>query len=162
MFCCFRPKQCHEPSECTHVYRVSTLVKVVDGDTVDVIIDLGFSVFTQQRVRLLGIDTPESRTVDVEEKKYGLLAKKKLSDLCAKATRIELRCPKRDSREKFGRVLGELWVFDNVEWINANRWLCENGYAVPYTGDNKKDVHALHLENREKLRARGDGPSTHP
>lgn len=153
MLCCFRPKP--PPSTPTpksgHVYPVSSLVKVVDGDTVDVVIDLGFSVSIRQRVRLLGVDTPESRTLDIEEKKYGLLAKNKLAELCAKSTQIELRCPKRDSREKFGRVLGELWVFNNGEWINANQWLCENHYAVPYTGQNKEDVAALHMENRKRL-----------
>ena len=162
MFCCFRPKLHHEPSACTHVYRVSSLVKVVDGDTVDVIIDLGFSVSIQQRVRLYGIDTPESRTTDAEEKKYGLLSKKKLTELCAQASHIELRCPKRDSREKFGRVLGELWLCKNGEWINANQWLCDEGYAVPYTGQNKNDVENLHAINRAKLVARGEGMFVDP
>lgn len=153
MFCCFRPKQppTTSPSEYTHVYPVSSLVKVVDGDTVDVMIDLGFSVFIQRRVRLIGIDTPESRTLDVDEKKYGLLAKKKLAELCSKATHIELRCPNRDSREKFGRVLAELWVCNNGECVNVNKWMCENHYAVPYTGQNKKDVEALHMENRKRV-----------
>jgi len=70
---------------CEFVYRVSSLEKVVDGDTIDVTIDLGFDVCTRQRVRLLGIDTPESRTSDREEKKYGLLSKKKLKEWCLKA-----------------------------------------------------------------------------
>ena len=156
MFCCFRPKRHYEPSVCTLVYRVSSLVKVVDGDTVDVIIDLGFSVFIQQRIRLYGIDTPESRTRDAEEKKYGLLSKKKLTELCAKASDIELRCPKGNAREKFGRLLGELWVRQDGEWINANQWLCDEGYAVPYTGQNKNDVGDLHAVNRAKLVARGE------
>lgn len=151
MFCCFRPKPLPPTptSNCTHIYPVSSVVKVVDGDTLDVIIDLGFSVSIRQRVRLMGVDTPESRTLDTEEKKYGLLAKNKLAELCTKSTQIELRCPKRDSREKFGRVLGELWVFNNGEWTNVNQWLCENHYAVPYTGQNKEDVAVLHMENRK-------------
>ena len=70
---------------CTFKYRVSSLEKVVDGDTIDVNIDLGFDVCTKQRVRLLGIDTPESRTRDLEEKKFGLLSKKKLKEWCLKA-----------------------------------------------------------------------------
>ena len=85
---------------CEFVYRVSSLEKVVDGDTIDVTLDLGFDVCTRQRVRLLGIDTPESRTSDSEEKKYGLLSKKKLKEWCLKAIasdkddiEIELRCP---------------------------------------------------------------------
>lgn len=153
MFCCFRPKPPPPTptSKYGHIYPVSSLVKVVDGDTVDVVIDLGFSVSIRQRVRLIGVDTPESRTLDSEEKKYGLLAKKKLGELCAKATHIELRCPERDSREKFGRVLAELWVCNNGEWMNVNEWLCENHYAVPYTGQSKKDVEALHTVNRQKV-----------
>ena len=70
---------------CNFKYRVSSIEKVVDGDTIDVAIDLGFDVCTKQRVRLLGIDTPESRTSDKEERKYGLLSKKKLKEWCMKA-----------------------------------------------------------------------------
>ena len=75
----------YDVEPCNFKYRVSSLAKVVDGDTIDVNIDLGFDVSTQQRVRLLGIDTPESRTSDKEEKKFGLLSKKKLKEWCMKA-----------------------------------------------------------------------------
>ena len=146
---------------CEFIYRVSSLEKVVDGDTVDVTIDLGFDVCTKQRVRLLGIDTPESRTRDLEEKKFGLLSKKKLREWCLKAVasekddiEIQLRCPEADSRGKFGRILAEVWVSEDGEWTNVNKWLCDNGFAVPYTGQNKADVEALHMANREKLRAK--------
>ena len=144
---------------CTFKYRVSSLEKVVDGDTIDVNIDLGFDVCTKQRVRLLGIDTPESRTRDLEEKKFGLLSKKKLKEWCLKAVasekddiEIELRCPEADSRGKFGRVLAEIWVSEDGHWTNVNRWMCEEGYAVPYVGQNKADVEALHMANREKVK----------
>ena len=144
---------------CQFKYRVSSLEKVVDGDTIDVNIDLGFDVCTKQRVRLLGIDTPESRTSDKEEKKYGLLSKKKLKEWCLKAVasdkddiEIELRCPEADSRGKFGRVLAEVWVSEDGQWTNVNKWMCDEGYAVPYTGQNKADVAALHLKNRERLK----------
>ena len=144
---------------CTFKYRVSSLEKVVDGDTIDVNIDLGFDVCTKQRVRLLGIDTPESRTRDLEEKKFGLLSKKKLKEWCLKAVasekddiEIELRCPQADSRGKFGRVLAEIWVSEDGQWTNVNRWMCEEGYAVPYVGQNKADVEALHMANREKVK----------
>ena len=144
---------------CTFKYRVSSLEKVVDGDTIDVNIDLGFDVCTKQRVRLLGIDTPESRTRDLEEKKFGLLSKKKLKEWCLKAVasekddiEIELRCPEADSRGKFGRVLAEIWVSEDGQWTNVNKWRCEEGYAVPYVGQNKADVEALHMANREKVK----------
>ena len=144
---------------CTFKYRVSSLEKVGDGDTIDVNIDLGFDVCTKQRVRLLGIDTPESRTRDLEEKKFGLLSKKKLKEWCLKAVasekddiEIELRCPEADSRGKFGRVLAEIWVSEDGQWTNVNRWMCEEGYAVPYVGQNKADVEALHMANREKVK----------
>jgi len=147
---------------CEFIYRVSSLEKVVDGDTIDVTIDLGFDVCTKQRVRLLGIDTPESRTRDLEEKKFGLLSKKKLKEWCLKAVEsekddieIQLRCPEADSRGKFGRILAEVWVSEDGEWTNVNKWLCDNGFAVPYTGQNKADVEALHMTNREKLRSAG-------
>jgi micrococcal nuclease len=143
---------------CEFIYRVSSLEKVVDGDTIDVSIDLGFDVCTKQRVRLLGIDTPESRTRDLDEKKFGLLSKKRLREWCLKAVasekddiEIELRCPEKDSRGKFGRILAEVWVCEDGQWTNVNRWMCENGYAVPYTGQNKADVEALHMANREKV-----------
>ena len=148
---------------CEFVYRVSSLEKVIDGDTIDVTIDLGFDVCTRQRVRLLGIDTPESRTSDAEEKKYGLLSKEKLKVWCMKAVTsekddidIELRCPEKDSRGKFGRILAEVWVSEGGQWTNVNKWLCDKGYAVPYSGQNKKDVEALHELNRAKLRVRGE------
>ena len=147
---------------CEFIYRVSSLEKVVDGDTIDVSIDLGFDVCTKQRVRLLGIDTPESRTRDLTEKKFGLLSKKKLREWCLKAVasekddiEIQLRCPEKDSRGKFGRILAEVWVSEDGEWTNVNKWMCDNGFAVPYTGQNKADVEALHMANREKLRSAG-------
>ena len=142
----------------TYNYRIKAVERVVDGDTIDVAIDLGFDVCTSQRVRLLGIDTPESRTSDKEEKKFGLLSKKKLKEWCLKAVasdkddiEMEIRCPEADSRGKFGRVLAEVWVREDGVWTNVNKWMCDNGYAVPYTGQNKADVQALHLANRERV-----------
>ena len=144
--------------ECNFRYKVSSLEKVVDGDTIDVCIDLGFDVCTKQRVRLLGIDTPESRTRDTVEKVFGLISKKKLKEWCLKAVasekddiEIELRCPEADSRGKFGRVLAEVWVSEDGVWTNVNKWLCDEGYAVPYVGQNKADVEKLHIVNRKRL-----------
>ena len=123
----------YSTEQCNFKYNVSSLEKVVDGDTIDVVINLGFDVCTKQRVRLLGIDTPESRTRDLEEKKFGLLSKKKLKEWCLKAVEsdrddieIQLRCPEADSRGKFGRILAEIWVSEDGEWTNVNKWLCEN------------------------------------
>ena len=107
----------------------------------------------------MGIDTPESRTSDKEEKKFGLLSKKKLKEWCMKAVasekddiEIELRCPEADSRGKFGRVLAEVWVCEDDVWTNVNKWMCDNFYAVPYAAQNKSEVEALHLANREKVK----------
>lgn len=153
----------YSTEQCNFKYNVSSLEKVVDGDTIDVVINLGFDVCTKQRVRLLGIDTPESRTRDLEEKKFGLLSKKKLKQWCLKAVEsekddieIQLRCPEADSRGKFGRILAEIWVSEDGEWTNVNKWMCENNYAVPYVGQNKADVEALHLTNRQKIIERGE------
>ena len=87
----------------------AVVVKVVDGDTVDVDIDLGFSVWLKkQRVRLYGLDTPESRTRDKEEKKYGLLAKAKVLEHCPIGSKIKVKTQKGKSKGKYGRILGEL------------------------------------------------------
>ena len=127
-------------------YQIHSIAKVIDGDTIDIILDLGFDIFTKKRIRLYGIDTPESRTRDEEEKKFGLLAKRKLQEWCEEPV-IELRC-NHSNVDKFGRVLGEIWVFKDNEWINVNKWLCDNHFAVLYNGENKDNVKDKHLENR--------------
>jgi micrococcal nuclease len=159
----------YDSPECNFRYKVSSLEKVVDGDTIDVCIDLGFDVCTKQRVRLLGIDTPESRTSDKVEKVFGLMSKKKLKEWCMKAVasekddiEIELRCPERDSRGKFGRILAEVWVCEGGQWTNVNKWMCDEGYAVPYVGQNKADVEKLHLENRKRLIDHVKGNALYP
>jgi micrococcal nuclease len=153
----------YNQAPCNFKFKIAAIEKVVDGDTMDVLIDLGFDVMTRQRVRLLGIDTPESRTSDQIEKVYGKLAKKNLMEWCMKAVasekddiEIELRCPEMDSRGKFGRVLGEIWVSEDGNWTNVNQWMCENGYAVPYVGQNKDDVKEQHMVNRRLLADRGE------
>ena len=149
----------YSESPCNFVYQVTSIEKIIDGDTIDVTLDLGFDVCTRQRVRLLGIDTPESRTRDLEEKKYGLLAKKKLREWCLKAVasdrddiEIQLRCPEKDSRGKFGRILAEVWVSEDGQWTNVNKWLCDNAFAVPYSAQNMKEVEDLQIQNRMKLK----------
>tara|TARA_R110002012_G_scaffold298736_2_gene497364 strand:- start:1827 stop:2243 length:417 start_codon:yes stop_codon:yes gene_type:complete len=129
-------------------YR-ATITRVVDGDTVDCDIDLGFSVvLTKQRIRLYGIDTPESRTRDKEEKKYGLLSKKFLEDAIYKAGDSLTIQTHRDGRGKFGRILGQLIDSDGN---CINDIMCEVGHAAPYFGNSKEDIRQIHLANREKV-----------
>ena len=143
----------YEEQGCDVIYKCS-LDRIVDGDTIDVNIDLGFDVMIRKRCRLLGIDTPESRTSDKEEKVYGLMSKKKLQEWCVNPDykKLEIRCKRGGTSDKFGRVLAEVWVLeDDGKETNVNRWMCENHYAVPYCGQNKDDVKEAHLANREKL-----------
>ena len=124
-----------------------TINRVVDGDTVDATLDLGFSVLYKSRVRLFGIDTPESRTRNKDEKARGKLAAKFLSDAIKKADTVIIRTELRDSRGKFGRVLGTI-VCDGVDINNA---MVENYMAAKYFGQNKTAVEAVHQSNRTKL-----------
>jgi len=122
----------------------------VDGDTVDVDIDLGFStVLKKQRVRLMGIDTPESRTRDLVEKKFGKAAKAHLKSILD-AKQITLVS---HDKGKFGRILGELFV--DGETVSANQRMINDHHAVPYTGDNKDLVEEMHLNNRKVLLENG-------
>jgi micrococcal nuclease len=123
------------------------VTRVVDGDTVDCILDLGFSILHKCRVRLFGIDTPESRTRDKDEKVRGKLAAKFLKDAIDNGKKVILRTKLKDSKGKYGRVLGEIIVDD----ININVTMIENYLAVAYHGQNKDDVEAEHLVNRSKL-----------
>jgi len=123
-------------------YRVKQVLKVVDGDTIDVDIDLGFSISYTQRVRLAGIDTPESRTTDKYEKALGLEVKKKLGELIKNATDIVIRTEKPDSSEKYGRILG--WLFLDGSSESVNTALIAGGYAWDYMGETKvKDFELL-------------------
>lgn len=130
-------------------YKVK-IRRVVDGDTVDVDIDLGFGVWLQnERVRLFGVDTPESRTRDTEEKKYGLAAKAFLK-AALKSGDVTLRTTK-DGKGKFGRILGTFWVEENggTSRANVNYMLVENHHAVEYYGQSKDEIAEQHLENRK-------------
>lgn len=123
--------------------------RVVDGDTVDVDIDLGFGVWMQnQRIRMYGIDTPESRTRDLEEKKYGLAAKDFLVGLLDDPNGITLKTHK-DGKGKFGRILGELWRTTNYADKSVNEYMIEKHHAVRYMGQSKDDIEEQHLENRK-------------
>lgn len=129
-------------------YLVKKVTKVVDGDTIDVEIDLGFSISFSSRVRLAGIDTPESRTTNKEEKVLGLEVKKKLGDLINNAKSIVIRTEKMDSTEKYGRILG--WLYLDGESLSVNEALVAGGYAWGYLGDTKvKDFEALKKKRAE-------------
>ena len=125
------------------------VVKIIDGDTVDVDIDLGFGVgLHKERVRLFGIDTPESRTRDLEEKKYGLAAKKFLTDMLDDDGGIILKTHK-DKTGKFGRILGELWRTTNYADQSINNYMIDKHHAVMYLGQSKEDIQEQHIKNRE-------------
>lgn len=126
------------------------IIKVVDGDTVDVDIDLGFGIWQRnERVRIMGIDTPESRTSDKIEKKFGLASKEKLKSLLGKDAVLQTTINKKgeDMKGKFGRVLGD-FLLDKKP---VSKILCEEGHAVPYFGGAKEDIQKQHLKNRKKL-----------
>ena len=129
-----------------HEYKCK-LLRVIDGDTIDVDIDLGFGVWLQkQRIRLYGIDTPESRTSDDTEKVYGNAAKNFLikwtegGDLTIKTHK--------DAKGKFGRILGEIWTFDT----NINKKMIQEHHAVEYYGQSKDDIEAEHIKNRDLVK----------
>ena len=127
------------------------LRKVVDGDTVDIDVDLGFGVWLQdERVRLYGIDTPESRTRDLEEKKYGLAAKEYVKNFLDDEW-LTLKTKEYDSKGKFGRILGELWRTSSHADKSLNDYLVEKHHAVPYLGQSKENITEQHLLNRSKL-----------
>jgi micrococcal nuclease len=129
-------------------YYVKKVTKVVDGDTIDVDIDLGFSISFSSRVRLAGIDTPESRTTNKEEKVLGLEVKKVLTERIANAKSIVIRTEKMDSTEKYGRILG--WLYLDGEALSVNEALVAGGYAWGYMGDTKvKDFEALKKKRAE-------------
>ena len=123
-------------------YYVRKVENVVDGDTIDVLIDLGFDILFQSRVRLAGIDTPESRTKDIAEKTLGLESKEYLKKHLKDAKSVVIKTEKMDSSEKYGRILGWIYVNDDTESINDK--MINDGYAWGYMGDTKvKDFEAL-------------------
>mgnify|MGYP003318400880 CR=1 FL=1 len=134
-------------------YRINKVTKVVDGDTIDVIIDVGFDILYKSRVRLFGIDTPESRTRDKIEKKFGLASKAMLKRILGKDTVLKTTINKKgvDMKGKFGRVLGDFLIDDK----SVATIMCETGHAVAYFGGNKDELDAKHMTNRRKLVAEG-------
>ena len=130
------------------------LKRVIDGDTVDVDIDLGFGIWQMnERVRIMGIDTPESRTRDKIEKKFGLAAKAKLKSLLGPKPVLQTTISKKgeDMKGKFGRVLGDFLI----DGKQVSQIMCKEGHAVAYFGGSKEEIAMKHMANREKLLREG-------
>ncbi|MEY4332349.1 MAG: Synechococcus phage [Bacteroidota bacterium] len=130
-----------------YIYRIRSIHKVVDGDTIDADIDLGFDISLTKRIRLAGIDTPESRTTDAYEKKLGLEVKEWLKHRLEGADDIIIKTKLPDSTEKYGRILGYLFI--NGESVSVNTQMIAEGYAWSYDGGTKKKDFAL-LESKRK------------
>ena len=135
-----------------YVYKIKRLNSVVDGDTIDCDIDLGFDISINQRIRLAGIDTPESRTKDLNEKKLGLeskdFLKKKLSECKGN---LVIKTEKIDSTEKYGRILG--WLYEDDKEISFNQIMIDEGYAWSYLGEKKvKDFSILESKRKSNNR----------
>lgn len=125
-----------------YTYYVRKVEGVVDGDTIDVLIDLGFDILFASRVRLAGIDTPESRTRDLKEKALGLESKEYLKKYLKDAKSVVIKTEKMDSSEKYGRILG--WLYVDGDTVSVNDHMINHGYAWGYLGDTKvKDFDAL-------------------
>ena len=142
-----------------HEYKVN-IIKVVDGDTVDVDIDLGFGIWLhKERVRVMGIDTPESRTSDKVEKIFGLAAKARLSSLLGAEAILQTQVSKKgeDMKGKFGRVLGN---FVSINGEKCAAVLVREGHAVAYQGGSKENVASKHLVKQRKISFRRQGCNT--
>ena len=135
-------------------YRCKIL-KVIDGDTVDVDIDLGFGLWLRdERVRIMGIDTPESRTRDKVEKVFGLAAKERLKELLGETTILKTEVNKdgEDMKGKFGRILGD---FVSEDGRMVTDIMIQEGHCVAYFGGSKEEIQMKHMANREKLLREG-------
>jgi micrococcal nuclease len=133
----------------------ATITKIVDGDTVDVDIDLGFGIWMKdERVRIMGIDTPESRTSDKVEKIFGLASKERLKSILGKTTTLKTFAAKdgEDMKGKFGRILGDFIAEDGRMVTDI---MIDEGHAVKYHGQNKADVEVAHMANRNRLMNEG-------
>jgi micrococcal nuclease len=131
-----------------YTYRVKKITNIVDGDTIDVEIDLGFNVSFSQRVRLAGIDTPESRTKDKFEKTLGIESKEYLKSKLKEAKDVIIKTEKPDSSEKYGRILG--WLYVDGDTVSVNDHMIEDGYAWAYLGETKVKDFSLLAAQRQK------------
>ena len=129
------------------------LIRVVDGDTVDVDIDLGFGVWMhKERVRIYGLDAPESRTRDKVEKVFGKYAKQCVKDWLPVGS-LQTLVTEKDKSGKYGRILGRFRIYDPKEDRETymEEWMIRNGIGVAYTGQSKDEIKEAHLANRERL-----------
>ena len=131
-----------------YIYRIKSVLRVVDGDTIDADIDLGFDISLTKRIRLAGIDSPESRTRDLEEKKLGLETKEWLKNRLQFAKDIIIKTELPDSTEKYGRILGHLFI--NGEETSLNNQMITEGYAWEYDGGTKKKDFSV-LTSKRKI-----------
>ncbi len=118
-----------------YIYKIKSVSRVVDGDTIDASIDLGFDISLEKRIRLAGVDTPESRTTDKAEKALGLDAKNWLKHRLEEVKDIIIRTQLPDSTEKYGRIIGQLYI--NGEEVSLNNQMITEGYALAYDGGTK-------------------------
>ena len=132
-----------------YIYRIKKITKVVDGDTIDADIDLGFDISLSKRIRLAAVDTPESRTADTNEKKYGLESKDWLKHRLEFAKDILIKTELPDSTEKYGRIIGHLYI--NGEETSVNNQMINEGYAWEYDGGTKKKDFAALDAIRKKV-----------
>ena len=131
-----------------YIYRIKSVLKVVDGDTIDAAIDLGFDIALEKRIRLSGVDTPESRTTDLKEKAMGLESKEWLKKKLEGAKDIIIKTELPDSTEKYGRIIGHLFI--NGQEISLNNQMINDGYALAYDGGTKDKNFDVLLEKRKK------------
>ena len=130
-----------------YIYRIKSVGRVVDGDTIDADIDLGFDISLTKRIRLAGIDSPESRTTNLKEKALGLESKEWLKKSLEGAKDIIIKTEKPDSTEKYGRIIGHLFI--NGQETSLNNQMIDEGYALAYEG-GKKDMDLELLLSRRK------------
>ena len=131
-----------------YIYRIKSVLKVVDGDTIDASIDLGFDISLEKRIRFAGIDTPESRTTNVKEKAMGLESKEWLKKTLEGAKDILIKTELPDSTEKYGRIIGHLFI--NGQETSLNNQMIDEGYALAYDGGTKGMDLELLLSRRKK------------
>lgn len=131
-----------------YIYRIKEIFKVIDGDTIDASIDLGFGIYLTKRIRLACIDTPESRTTNVKEKLMGLESKDWLKHRVENAQSILIKTELPDSTEKYGRIIGHLYI--NGEETSLSTQMIDAGYALLYDGGTKNKNFSVLLERRKK------------